>query len=262
MKADPTAQLKLPRRRQSSTPGPTSCATSAAHLPELAEIAPWTAERTDLDDQARDARIVVDDLTVEQKKVDADVEQVKTRREPRPRPDGPGPDHQPQGPRADAARAGVAGAADHHAGGRGARGDGGGWRRPSRSSTPSASRRRGHDERLAELVTARDEKQSAIDAELAGVDERAGACCRTECRRTCWRSTTGSVSRRAASARPRCAPASAAAAGMSLDNAEISRHPLGPSRRGDPVRGVPADPGPHRRVGTLRAARPCASTRR
>ncbi len=33
-----------------------------------------------LDDQARDARIVVDDLTTEQTKIDADVEQVKTRR--------------------------------------------------------------------------------------------------------------------------------------------------------------------------------------
>ena len=37
--------------------------------------------RTDLDNRARDARILVDDLTVEQRKVDADVEQVKARRE-------------------------------------------------------------------------------------------------------------------------------------------------------------------------------------
>ena len=37
--------------------------------------------RRDLDDQARDARIAVDDLTAEQTKVDADVEQVKTRRD-------------------------------------------------------------------------------------------------------------------------------------------------------------------------------------
>jgi uncharacterized protein len=37
--------------------------------------------RRDLDDQARDARIAVDDLVAEQTKVDADVEQVKTRRD-------------------------------------------------------------------------------------------------------------------------------------------------------------------------------------
>ncbi|MBF4766891.1 hypothetical protein ISU10_03800 [Nocardioides agariphilus] len=37
--------------------------------------------RKDLRDQERDARIVVDDLTAEQTKVDADVEQVKVRRD-------------------------------------------------------------------------------------------------------------------------------------------------------------------------------------
>jgi uncharacterized protein len=49
-------------------------------LPELAEIAALETSRKELDDQARDARISVGDLTVEQKKIDADVEQVKTRR--------------------------------------------------------------------------------------------------------------------------------------------------------------------------------------
>ena len=51
-----------------------------ATLPELAEIAELEARRTDLDNQARDARIAVDDLTAEQAKVDADVEAVKARR--------------------------------------------------------------------------------------------------------------------------------------------------------------------------------------
>ena len=37
--------------------------------------------RQDLSNQARDARIAVDDLTAEQAKVDADVEQVRTRRD-------------------------------------------------------------------------------------------------------------------------------------------------------------------------------------
>jgi predicted nucleic acid-binding Zn-ribbon protein len=51
-----------------------------AALPELAEIAALETSRADLANQARDARIVVDDLTAEQTKIDSDVEQVKTRR--------------------------------------------------------------------------------------------------------------------------------------------------------------------------------------
>jgi predicted nucleic acid-binding Zn-ribbon protein len=49
-------------------------------LPELAEIAALTAARGELDGRRRDAQIAADDLTAEQTKVDADVEQVKTRR--------------------------------------------------------------------------------------------------------------------------------------------------------------------------------------
>jgi predicted nucleic acid-binding Zn-ribbon protein len=80
LKADPTHQVQLldvaeldrrvaQLRHQRSS------------LPELAEIAALTSERTALTDQVRDARIVVDDLTVEQAKADREVEQVKTRRE-------------------------------------------------------------------------------------------------------------------------------------------------------------------------------------
>lgn len=80
MKADPTHQVQLldvaeldrrvaQLRHQRSS------------LPELAEIAALASERTALTDQVRDARIVVDDLTVEQAKADREVEQVKTRRE-------------------------------------------------------------------------------------------------------------------------------------------------------------------------------------
>ncbi len=50
------------------------------NLPELAEIAETERLRADLENQVRDAQIVVDDLAAEQKKIDADVEQVKTRR--------------------------------------------------------------------------------------------------------------------------------------------------------------------------------------
>jgi len=51
-----------------------------ASLPELAEIATLQAERVTLDGERMDAQIAVDDLTAEQVKVDADVEQVKARR--------------------------------------------------------------------------------------------------------------------------------------------------------------------------------------
>ena len=51
-----------------------------ANLPETKELATLAAERDDVDGQLRDARIRVDDLTREQRKADADVEQVKSRR--------------------------------------------------------------------------------------------------------------------------------------------------------------------------------------
>ncbi len=51
-----------------------------SHLAELAVIDSLTTQRRDVDDRARDARIVVDDLAVEQQKIDADVEQARARR--------------------------------------------------------------------------------------------------------------------------------------------------------------------------------------
>ncbi|HEU5036538.1 MAG TPA: C4-type zinc ribbon domain-containing protein [Nocardioides sp.] len=51
-----------------------------ANLPEIAEIATLQGKRTDVENMARDARIVVDDLTTEQQKVDGDVEAVRARR--------------------------------------------------------------------------------------------------------------------------------------------------------------------------------------
>lgn len=51
-----------------------------ASLPALAEIADLQRDRRRLDDQVRDQRIVVEDLDAEQRKIDGDVEQVKTRR--------------------------------------------------------------------------------------------------------------------------------------------------------------------------------------
>lgn len=51
-----------------------------ATLPEHAELSALSATRTDLDNQVRDARVVVEDLTADQLKADQDVEQVKSRR--------------------------------------------------------------------------------------------------------------------------------------------------------------------------------------
>ncbi|WP_228942139.1 zinc ribbon domain-containing protein [Nocardioides sp. Leaf374] len=79
LKADPSAQLKLLDLQELDARAD-QLRHLRSHLPELAEIADLTTQRKQLDDQARDARIVVDDLQAEQAKVDADVEQVKARR--------------------------------------------------------------------------------------------------------------------------------------------------------------------------------------
>jgi predicted nucleic acid-binding Zn-ribbon protein len=49
-------------------------------MPELAEITELSQQRSRLDDESRDARVVVEDLTAEQDKIDSDVEVVKARR--------------------------------------------------------------------------------------------------------------------------------------------------------------------------------------
>lgn len=52
-----------------------------ATIPEAALLAELTARREEVDGAARDLRVEVADLTTEQKRADADVEQVKARRE-------------------------------------------------------------------------------------------------------------------------------------------------------------------------------------
>ncbi|MEP9365667.1 C4-type zinc ribbon domain-containing protein [Nocardioides sp. CN2-186] len=79
LKADPAAQLKLLDLQELDARAD-QLRHQRAHLPELARITELETSRTELDNQARDLRIVVDDLNVEQRKVDLDVEQVKTRR--------------------------------------------------------------------------------------------------------------------------------------------------------------------------------------
>ena len=80
MKADPTHQLALLDVAELDSRA-ALLRHQRAHLPELAEITALVAERTALTDQVRDARIIVDDLAVEQSKADRDVESVRTRRE-------------------------------------------------------------------------------------------------------------------------------------------------------------------------------------
>jgi uncharacterized protein len=80
LKADPTHQVALLDVAELDSRA-AQLRHQRTHLPELAEIAALEAERTALTDQVRDARIVVDDLTVEQAKADREVEQVRTRRE-------------------------------------------------------------------------------------------------------------------------------------------------------------------------------------
>jgi predicted nucleic acid-binding Zn-ribbon protein len=50
-------------------------------IPEAAALAELTVRRGEVDDAVRDLRVEVEDLTAEQKRADADVEQVKARRE-------------------------------------------------------------------------------------------------------------------------------------------------------------------------------------
>jgi predicted nucleic acid-binding Zn-ribbon protein len=80
VKADPFAQVRLLDLQDLD-----SRADQLAHrrrtMPELARLEELTRSRSLIDGQAQDARIAVEDLTAEQAKVDADVEQVKARRQ-------------------------------------------------------------------------------------------------------------------------------------------------------------------------------------
>ena len=51
-----------------------------ATIPEAVQLAELTSRRAEVDGAVRDLRVAVDDLTAEQKRADADVEQVKARR--------------------------------------------------------------------------------------------------------------------------------------------------------------------------------------
>ena len=79
MKADPFAQLKLLDVQELDS-GYDALRHQARNPPEGPELATLAAQREELIGRARDLQVVVDDLTREQRKADADVEQVKARR--------------------------------------------------------------------------------------------------------------------------------------------------------------------------------------
>ncbi|WP_310527223.1 C4-type zinc ribbon domain-containing protein [Nocardioides sp.] len=79
MKADPSAQQQLLAVQELDSQADL-LRHQRASLAEIVRITELETGRGDVDDRLRDARIVVEDLTVEQKKADADVEQVKVRR--------------------------------------------------------------------------------------------------------------------------------------------------------------------------------------
>ena len=79
MKADPFAQLKLLDVQELDSRHD-QLRHRLATLPQIAELKELVRQRDEVDNRARDARILVDDLTREQKRADADVEQVKARR--------------------------------------------------------------------------------------------------------------------------------------------------------------------------------------
>lgn len=80
MKADPSVQLRL-LDVQNLDARAAQLRHQRNALPVIAQITVLEKERLGIVDQLRDARIVVDDLTDEQKRADADVEQVKIRRQ-------------------------------------------------------------------------------------------------------------------------------------------------------------------------------------
>jgi predicted nucleic acid-binding Zn-ribbon protein len=79
VKADPFAQLKLLDVQELDS-RQDQLRHRLATLPQLAELEKLAGQRDEVENRARDARILVDDLTREQKRADADVEQVRTRR--------------------------------------------------------------------------------------------------------------------------------------------------------------------------------------
>ena len=246
LESRPVRPAAAARPSRSSTRVPTSCATSGLAARDRPDRRAGDRPRRRRRPPARRAD--------RRRRPDRRAEEGRRRRgagqgppHPRPRPHGPGPDHQPQGPRADAARAGVARAPDQLAGGRRARDHGaarGGPARRSTRSPPSWPR-----------PTPRS-PSSPSPATPAGseIDALAGRGARRRARRAVegmpedllalyerLRAKKGGVGAAALRAR-QCGGCQ-----LTIDAAELGRDPGEAGRRGRALRGVPADPGPHRR---------------
>ena len=109
------------------------------------------------------------------------------------------------------------------------------------------------DARIAELDESRDAKPPRSTPSSPGSPSSAARSA-AGCRRTCGALRAAARAARAAWAPPRCAPASAAAAARPRHR-RARRDPGRGRGRGDPLRGVPADPGPHGRVRSVSSSR-------
>lgn len=79
LKADPTLQLRLLDVQELDSQL-SALRHQRASIPEAAQVADLVAQRDKVRDAVRDLKVLVEDLTTEQKKADADVESVKARR--------------------------------------------------------------------------------------------------------------------------------------------------------------------------------------
>lgn len=80
LKADPSAQLRLLDVQELDS-SLDALRHRLATIPEVSALAELAKRRGEVDDRVRDLRVSVSDLTEEQRRADADVEQVKVRRE-------------------------------------------------------------------------------------------------------------------------------------------------------------------------------------
>ena len=246
MKADPSAQVRLLDLQDLD-----SRADQLRHqrrsLPEHARLAELADAPDRLDDQARDARIAVDDLAAEQAKVDADVEQVKTRRERDQQRIDQGlvsnpKDIQRMQQEMVSLERRITSLEDDEIEVMER------LEEAQRTLDALTAQLTDTDERIAELDAARATPGSPRSTQALGeLDGAARPGRRRSCRPTCWRSTTGCARARTASAPRCCAPGSCGGCMLDLDNAELATIRGGGRRRGDPVRGVQPDPGPHLR---------------
>ena len=209
MKADPSAQVRLLDLQDLD-----SRADQLRHrrrtLPEHARLTELAANRSRIEGQAQDARIAVDDLTAEQAKVDADVEQVKTRRERDQQRIDQGlvsnpKDIQRMQQEMVSLERRITSLEDDEIE----------VMERLEEAQVALDKLAGEltdtDAQIAETTTARDAQLAAIDGSLGELDAQRGRWWRS-CRATCWRCTTGSARARVAWARRSCAPGAAAAA--------------------------------------------------